>query len=199
MQKEKYFGPNKQARSVTCPSIAFVMVAGKRNDMIRQYLAPIPPKIDQRIWTSTGQVIAAIAKRKIPKHLANRILYETRQYELAVSMYQYLTYQFPEPAPLPHVEPSTLLEFGGWRNPIVRRVKLSKESTGAAVANVSPATFQGYAGNKLAAAQRLSRPTRKLVPASGMIQSRVPAPSKKRKLDRVEYYAIHSMKPVVKL
>jgi hypothetical protein len=81
MQKLRYFPPEKQARSTPPQELKHIWVPGKRKPLIKQVLAPIPPRIDNRVWLSVQQVIAALAKGTLHKSFANRALAEARAYE----------------------------------------------------------------------------------------------------------------------
>jgi hypothetical protein len=194
MQREMFIRPPKQPRSVPCPEIAFYTVPGKRGNLKRVYIEPVPPRIDNRVWESVSAVITAIAKRKLNKSFVNQALYESRQYELAISLFRWLTRDFPASAPLDNSPLSALVENGGHRNLVVRRLKFGKESKGLLTSELAPSTYLSAMPSKIPLGQRSTLAPKTLAnkPALGMARSMgVPAPSriKARKIDKVDYYA----------
>jgi hypothetical protein len=204
MQREMFIRPNRQARSVPCPEIAFYEVPGKRGGTKRVYLEPQPPRIDNRVWTSVTQVISAISKRKLNKSFVNRALYESRQYELALSMFRWLTRDFPASEP-PDNEPlDALLVNGGWRNEVKRKLKFGKESKGLIVAELPTSTYLPAMPAKIPLGERFTASPKTFAnkPQQGMRRNMgVPAPSriKTRKRDLVDYYQPHVSPLAVKI
>lgn len=82
MQKLRYFPPEPNPRSVSPQPLRTVLVPGKRKPFIKETLPPVPPRIDNRVWHSTSQVISAIAENRLHPSFANQALAEVRAYEL---------------------------------------------------------------------------------------------------------------------
>jgi hypothetical protein len=204
MQREMFIRPERQARSVPCPEIAFYEIEGKRGGMKRVYLEPIPPRIDNRTWTTVNQVVSAIAARKLNKSFVNRALYETRQYELAISMFRWLTRDFPASQPVDNSPLEALVENGGHRNKVVRKLKFDKENKGLQTSELTPDVFLPVMPPKIPLGQRTSGNPRTLAnkPLQGMKRGmQVPARSRiaARKVDKVDYYSPHVSPLAVKI
>lgn len=85
MQRTMFIRPVSQPRSVSAQKLEFILVPGKRKPFKKQWLEPVPPKIDNRTWYTVAQVRKAIAQNRLAIPFRERALAEVRAYEMHYS------------------------------------------------------------------------------------------------------------------